>query len=87
MYFFNTFCHFINTKCRFSHSFFFSRVLNHIPAQYVNDQNCFPFLISLLDINSRPIILCELRDQGGGGGDVIISAIGKPYLVKKYMAA
>ena len=44
---------------------FVSSVLYHISAQYFNDQVCFPCLISLLEENT--IILCELRDQGGGG--------------------
>ena len=40
----------------------------------------FQCLISLLEMDI--IIVCELRGQGGGGGDVIISEMGKPHVVK-----
>ena len=70
------FLHFVISYHQMSTSpcFFFSRVLYHISAQYFNDQNR---LISLQEMDR---ILCELRDQGGG--DVIISEIGKTHVVK-----
>ena len=44
--------------------FVFPIALYHISAQYFNDKNRFPCLISLLEMNN--LIFSELRDQGGG---------------------
>ena len=62
MYFFYILS-FYNHQMSISPFFFFSMVLYHISAQYFNDQNRFPCLISLLEMDI--IILCELQNQGG----------------------